>query len=89
MSTATLSRRIFSSREANQDFGRAKKAASDGPVMITDRGRPTHVLLNINEYRRIRGEFVSAADALAMEGGENIEADFPRLGGLPREIDLS
>lgn len=91
MPTATPSqpKRIFSSREANQDFGQAKKAASDGPVIITDRGRPTHVLMKMDEYRRLRGEFVSLADVLAMNGGDNIEVEFPRLGGTPREVDLS
>jgi prevent-host-death family protein len=43
----------LSSREFNQDAGRAKKAAKRGPVFITDRGRPAHVLLTIEEYRRI------------------------------------
>ena len=33
-----------SSREFNQDTGRAKIAARSGPVFITDRGRPAHVL---------------------------------------------
>ena len=41
-----------SSREFNQDASRAKKATKDGPVFITDRGRPAHVLLSIEEYRQ-------------------------------------
>jgi prevent-host-death family protein len=41
------------SREFNQDTGRAKKAAADGPVFITDRGKPAHVLLSIDEYQRL------------------------------------
>ena len=43
----------MSSREFNQDTSRAKKAASKGPVFITDRGRPAHVLLTIEDYRRL------------------------------------
>ena len=35
------------SRELNHDIGRAKKAAKSGPVFITDRGKPAHVLLSI------------------------------------------
>jgi hypothetical protein len=35
---------ILSSREFNQDTSRAKTAASNGPVFITDRGKPTYVL---------------------------------------------
>jgi prevent-host-death family protein len=42
----------LSSREFNQDTGRAKKAAKRGPVLITDRGRPAHVLLTIEDYRK-------------------------------------
>lgn len=40
------------SREFNQDMTGAKKAAKNGPVFITDRGRPAHVLLSIETYRR-------------------------------------
>ena len=37
----------LSSREFNQDSSRAKRAAQQGPVFITDRGHPAHVLLTI------------------------------------------
>ncbi|MBU4610838.1 type II toxin-antitoxin system VapC family toxin [Achromobacter sp. GG226] len=33
----------LSGRELNQDVTRAKKATKDGPVFITDRGKPAHV----------------------------------------------
>ena len=36
----------FSSREFNQAASEAKKAANNGPVFITDRGRPAHVLMS-------------------------------------------
>ena len=45
----------LTSRELNQDVGRAKRAAQSGPVFITDRGRPAHVLMTIAEYRRLTG----------------------------------
>ncbi|HEY4713325.1 MAG TPA: type II toxin-antitoxin system Phd/YefM family antitoxin [Aquirhabdus sp.] len=41
----------LSSREFNQDTSRAKKATQEGPVFITDRGRPAHVLLSIKDYQ--------------------------------------
>ena len=69
----------LSSREFNQDTSRAKKAASEGPVFITDRGKPAHVLLSIEEYRRITGKHRSIADALAMPGLTDIEFDPPRV----------
>jgi prevent-host-death family protein len=43
----------LSSREFNQDTGRAKNAARSGPVFITDRGRPAHVLLTFEDYERL------------------------------------
>ena len=45
----------MSSREFNQDASRAKKAANAGPIFITDRGEPAHVLLSIEEYLRLTG----------------------------------
>lgn len=55
----------ISSREFNQDTGRAKKAAASGPVFITDRGKLAHVLLTIEEYRRLAGKEVSLLDAVS------------------------
>ena len=51
----------LSSREFNQDASRAKKAAANGPVFITDRGQPRHVLLSIEDYRRLTGDRRCAA----------------------------
>ena len=52
----------LSSREFNQDASRAKRAANGGPVFITDRGRPAHVLLTIEEYQKIKGKRESILD---------------------------
>lgn len=71
----------LSSREFNQDTGRAKKAAKEGPVFITDRGRPAHVLLSIEEYKRLKGKKKSILEALAMPGIAEIEFEPPRLSG--------
>ena len=79
----------LSSREFNQDTSRAKKAAADGPVFITDRGEPAHVLLSIAEYRRLAGKHRNIADALAMPGLADIEFDPPRVDLKVCEADLS
>ena len=79
----------LSSREFNQDTGRAKKAALAGPVFITDRGRPAHVLLSIEEYQRLLGGSTSIVDLLAMAGTDDIEFEPPRAAGLSRLPDLS
>ena len=79
----------ISSREFNQDAGGAKKAAERGPVVITDRGRPAHVLLSYADYEKLLGQGPSLADALAMPGGEDIDFEPPRLTGpLARPADL-
>jgi prevent-host-death family protein len=85
MSITTLS-----SREFNQDTSRAKKAARNGPVFVTDRGRPSHVLLTIEEYRRLTGTGHSLVDLLAMPDAEAIDFEPPKLGGpLFRPADPS
>ncbi len=79
----------LSSREFNQDASRAKKAALNGPVFITDRGKPAHVLLSIGEYLRITGQQVSIVDLLAMPAAADIEFEPPRLSGkLYRPAEL-
>lgn len=79
----------LSSREFNQDASGAKKAAQNGPVFITDRGRPAHVLLSIEEYQRITGIHQKIADLLAMPGIEDIELEIPQLRDLARPADLA
>ena len=69
----------ISSREFNQDISRAKKAAQRGPVFITDRGRPAHVLLSIQEYRRLTGSSVNIVELLAMPPADDMEFEAPRL----------
>ena len=79
----------LSSREFNQDTSRAKKAAADGPVFITDRGKPAHVLLSIEEYRRLTAGKRSLVDALSMPGLSDIELDIPPRRNSARDVDLS
>jgi len=80
----------LSSREFNQDTSRAKKAARSGPVFITDRGRPAHVLLTIEEYQRVTHSQTSIVDLLAMHGVTDIDFEPPRLEtDLYRPADLS
>jgi prevent-host-death family protein len=79
----------ISSREFNQDTGRAKKAARSGPVIITDRGKPAHVLMSIRDYRRITGRLPKIADLLAMPGGRALKFRTPRIRDLARPADLS
>lgn len=79
----------MSSREFNQGASEAKRAASKGPVFITDRGRPAHVLLSFEEYQRLTKQRRNIADALAMPGTADIEFDPPRVRIDTRTADLS
>ena len=78
-----------SSREFNQDASGAKRAASKGPVIITDRGRPAHVLLTIEAYQKLTRKTASIADLLAMPGVADVAFDPPRVGRVARPADQS
>ena len=69
----------LSSRELNQDIGGAKRATALGPVFITDRGKPAHVLLSIEAYQRLVGGSRTLAEALAMPGMADIDFDPPKI----------
>lgn len=77
------------SRELNQDVGRAKRAAEDGPVVITDRGRPSHVLLSWAEYRRLSGGPRNLAEILGAPGLSDIPFEPEKSALKPREVDFS
>ena len=71
----------FSSREFNQDVSKIKKAAALGPVFITDRGRPAHVLLAIEDYLKLTQTNENIVDLLAMPDSGNIEFEAPKMKG--------
>lgn len=78
----------ISSREFNQDAAGAKRAARKGPVFITDRGRPAHVLMTVEDYRRLSKSEASIVELLA--GDAAIDFDPPRLRWLgirPADLD--
>lgn len=80
--------KIVTSREFNQDVGGAKRAAVEGPVFITDRGQPSHVLLSIEAYQALTTPKRSIVDMLGMADGADIEFEPPRFDDLPRPVDL-
>ena len=72
---------VFSSRDFNRDVSAAKRAADDGPVVITDRGKPAYVLVSIDEYRRIKDRR-SIVDILQMD--DDIDFEPVLMQDLPR-----
>jgi prevent-host-death family protein len=78
----------ITSRDLHQNIGRAKKAALNGPVFITDHGKPGHVLLSMAEYQRLTKQRRNIADALAMPGLEDLEFKPQRLSIQLRPADI-
>jgi prevent-host-death family protein len=80
----------LSSREFNQDTSRAKRAARRGPVIITDRGRPAHVLLTFSDYQRLTLEGASIVDLVGLPPGiEDVELEIPSMRDLARPAHLA
>lgn len=70
----------ITSRDFNQDVSAAKRAAATEPVIITDRGEPSHVLLSIEDYRRLIADQRSIVDWLSTEDDIDL---------VPERVDLS
>ena len=79
----------LSSRQFNQDASKAKKAALTGPVFITDRGRPAHVLLTFEAYQKITGGHTKVADLLAMPSLTESELEIPKSRDIAQAAELS
>lgn len=83
---------FFTARRFNQDTAAAKRAAEDGPVYVTDRGRPSHVLLTFDAYTRLAVADTTQGDLLSVIGSDAdaaaIDLDIERARDLPRDVDL-
>jgi prevent-host-death family protein len=80
-SISNMSVHTYSSRDFTRDVSAAKRAAAEGPVFITDRGRPAFALLKIDDYYRLAGQQeASLLDLMdAIPGGVSIEFEAPRV----------
>lgn len=85
-----MSVHTFSSRDFTRDVSSAKRAAAEGPVFITDRGRPAYALLKIDDYYRMIGRdepsLLAVMDDIA--SGDGIEFEAPRLDITTRAAEL-
>lgn len=72
--------KVVSSREFNQDVSSAKRFARAEPVFVTDRGKPTHVLLSIQAFRQLTGQSETMVDLLAMPEAVDNDPDPVRSG---------
>ena len=79
----------LTSRELNHDVSSAKKAAQSGPVIITDRGKPSHVLMTYDDFNRLSGKRRNLIEALSMSGLSDIDFSPERIEIVSRPVDLS
>ncbi|AEH10270.1 MULTISPECIES: type II toxin-antitoxin system Phd/YefM family antitoxin [Protofrankia] len=77
---------VISSREFNRDVSAVKRAAARGPVIITDHGRPSHVLLTFDDYQRLTGTGTNLGQAFVLDEETDFEPVRPR--DSLREVDL-
>ena len=73
---------------AKQRFSElVERAVNEGPQIVTKHGRETVVVLDIAEYRRLRGEQMNFNEfLLSIPKGDDLEIE--RSKDPPREIDL-
>lgn len=69
-----------SARTFNQSPSRVKAMAKDGPVFVTDRGKPTLVVLSMDEYEELTGSS-SLRESLRMEHDVDLEPVIDRTPG--------
>jgi prevent-host-death family protein len=82
--------KLLTSREFNRDVSHAKRESLTEPVLITDRGQPTHVLMSMADYRRLTGESESILELLAMPASVALEAsDASADGAWDHREDLA
>ena len=79
----------FTSREFNQSPSKAKKDALSGPVFVTNRGKPSHVLLSYVGYERIKSDGVNIVHALSIPGISNIDFTPEKVSVEAKQVDLS
>ena len=76
----------FSSREFNHDTSGVKRAVTQRPVVITDRGEPAQVPFTTERHKRLATSPHSIIDLLGMS--EEIEFEPPTGGELSRQMNL-
>lgn len=75
-------------QEAKQRFSELIRfVQSDGPQFVTKHGEDVAVVMDIGEYRRLKGEEMEFRDFL-LSGPRFDDVEFERSPELPREIDL-
>lgn len=67
----------MTSSEFTQHADTAQRQARHAPVVITDQGKPRLVLLDYEEYRRLKGPEKTLAQWFEQGNPEAADVDFP------------
>lgn len=77
-------------QEAKQRFSEVLRAAEAGePQIVTKHGEAVAVVIDIAEYRRLRGESMSFMDYLRVDAVADADIEVDRRVDLPRDVDLA
>ena len=77
----------ISSRDFNQDIGKAKKASHNVPVVIAEWGKAAHVLY-LSSYQRLVSTQQSMAQLLSSDDDVD-DVEFEKMITPSKEVDLS
>ncbi|MEU1730741.1 type II toxin-antitoxin system Phd/YefM family antitoxin [Streptosporangium sp. NPDC020145] len=76
-------------QEAKQRFSEViRRALSEGPQTVTRHGEEVAVVIDITEYRRLRGETPDFGRFLLSAPDWDDDVEFPRDRDLPRTVHL-
>lgn len=76
-------------QEAKQRFSElVRRAVSEGPQVVTRHGEEVAVVIDIAEYRRLKGEAPDFGRFLLDAPDWDDDIEFPRNRDLPREVDF-
>jgi prevent-host-death family protein len=81
---------LWQVQEVKQRFSEVLRAAKNaGPQIVTKRGQEVAVVIDIADYRRMRGETVSFMRFLQSGPVVDDELDIERSAEPPRDVDLA
>lgn len=83
----------FSSRALARDASAIKRAAAEGTVFFTDRGKPVLAVMNIEDYHRLAGgapepSLLDLMMSLPGTGDVDLEAVLPDRKAFPAEARI-
>ncbi|GGK88080.1 hypothetical protein Ppa06_53150 [Planomonospora parontospora subsp. parontospora] len=76
-------------QEAKQRFSEVVRRATDeGPQIVTRHGEEVAVVIDVAEYRRLKGDTPDFARFLLTGPDWDDDVEFPRSRDLPRDVDF-